>query len=360
MQTSGGDAGRFSDKSDFGDFSNGFGQALATIALSGTSGGVPAAAVGFLLDQQCPGGGFRGDYTTSGGCTSDASATVDATGMALMALTAATPTCASRQATADAVDWLLEGQGDSGAFGGETGSNSNSTGLAAVTLRSLGQHAAADEAAAFIAGLQLESGDDVGAIALNAAGEASAADGIQDPERDGFRRASTQGVLAFGLPSYAELLAGPVDPADLAPCAAPPAGSDPSGELSTSTVAPGGTVTITAEGFEAGETVEATLHSTPIELGTTTADGDGNVTMTVTIPSDVEPGAHTVELRGLSSGRTVTLPLTIVGVEDPRALPATGRTTGPLATTGAALLAVGAAALLASRRRTALAGGSPR
>ena len=94
----GGEAGRFRTTRPAnafgGDFSNGFGQALAILALARTSSGVPASAVDFLLDQQCPGGGFRGDYTTPGGCTADASATVDATGFALQALVTVEPTCA--------------------------------------------------------------------------------------------------------------------------------------------------------------------------------------------------------------------------------------------------------------------------
>jgi hypothetical protein len=43
----------------------------------------------------------------------------------------------------DAVAALETGQGDSGAFGGESGSNTNNSGLAAVALRSLGHGAAA-------------------------------------------------------------------------------------------------------------------------------------------------------------------------------------------------------------------------
>ena len=59
IQPSGLFEGRFSDVSTFGDFSNGFGQALNILALSHTAGGVPANAADFLHAQQCPGGGFR-------------------------------------------------------------------------------------------------------------------------------------------------------------------------------------------------------------------------------------------------------------------------------------------------------------
>jgi hypothetical protein len=360
MQTTGGDAGRFSDHVESFqcdgqpcDFSNGFGQALAVIALARTGGGVPDPAVSFLLAQQCPAGGFRGDYSSGGGCTDDASATVDATGFALMALIATDPTCATRQSVTDAVAWLLDGQGNGGAFGGESGSNTNSTGLAAVAMRSLGEAGAADDAAAFIADLQLESGDDLGAIALNAAGEASAGDGIQEPERDGFRRATTQGVLAFGLPTYAEIGAAPIDPGAFTPCGDPPVGPPaPTAALSASTVPAGGTITVTGAGFLPGEQVQVILHSTPVVLATVTADTDGSVSTPVTIPADIEPGPHTIELMGVTSGRSVEVAVTIEGVEDPAALPATGRTAVPEAGVGAGLVALGGVLVLVARRRS--------
>jgi hypothetical protein len=221
LQTTGPDAGRFSDASAFGDFSNGFGQALAILGLAQAGEPVPSSAVTFLLGQQCPAGGFRGDYTVTGGCTTDADATVDATAFALQALTTVSPDCAMRQAVSDAVAFLVAGQGATGSFGAESGSNANSTGLAAVALRSLGATAPADGAAGFVAGLQLETGAELGAIALNQAGFAAAADGIQVLELDGFRRASTQGVLAFDLPPYGQIGRAPIDPTAFAPCGAP-------------------------------------------------------------------------------------------------------------------------------------------
>ena len=362
LQTDGPDAGRFSDLTGFGDFSNGFGQALAIMALARTPGGVPAAAVDFFLAQQCPGGSFRGDYTTPGGCTADSAASVDATGFALQALVTVAPSCVTRQAVTDAVSSLVAGQNASGAFGGESGSNTNSTGLAAVALRSLGETAAADDAAAFIAGLQLQAGDDVGAIALNQAGLTSADDGVQVLERDGFRRASTQGVLAFGLPSYGEVGAAPVVPAAFEPCGAPVAPTPtpsptpaptptPTAALSAATVAPGGQLTVTGTGFTPGETVTATLFSTPIHLGTVSADAAGTASLVFVVPADIEPGEHRVELVGLSSGVRVSAPFEVLGVEVPRTLPATGRSSGPLAGTGLALVGLGAGFVGLARRR---------
>lgn len=223
-----------------------------------------------------------------------------------------------------------------------------------MALRSLGRTEPADDAAAFIAGLQLDAGDDLGAVALNAAGFASGGDGIQILERDGFRRASTQGVLAFGLPSYSEIGVGAVDPAAFEPCTVdPPPVADAAGTLSATTVVAGGTLTVSGVGFLPGESVKITLHSTPIELGTVTAAADKTVSLTFTVPADIEPGDHTIKLLGLTSGRVVELPFEVLGVDVPRTLPATGRTTSTQASTGAGLLVLGAAFVALARRRQA-------
>ena len=287
MQTGGADAGRFSDRTGFGDFSNGFGQALAVLALART-GAVPAEAVDFLLAQQCPGGSFRGDYTTPGGCTDDAAATVDATGFALQALVTLEPTCAIRQAVTDAVESLVAGQNASGAFGGESGSNTNSTGLAAVALRSLGATASADKAAEFVTGLQLDGGDDLGAVALER----------RRPER-GRRR---------GADPRARRLPPGQHPGGPGPRAAdlrrdrrrrrwtrppsPPA-STPSRRAARCPRAPwwrADSSPSSAVGFTPGELVDATVRSTPVAVGTATADADGAVVLTFTVPADRRAG----------------------------------------------------------------------
>ncbi len=102
-------------------------------------------------------------------------------------------------------------------------------------------------------------------------------------------------------------------------------------------------------GFLPGESVGAELHSAPVDLGTFIADADGKVTVTFTVPAYLAPGLHHVVLTGLSSNRSVTIPLTV-----------TARTS--LATTGGddpsggaavaiLLLLLGAAVRLLSRRR---------
>ncbi|MFZ6004257.1 MAG: prenyltransferase/squalene oxidase repeat-containing protein [Actinomycetota bacterium] len=359
MQADGADAGRFSDLTSWGDdYSNGLGQALAIMGLARTAAGAPDEAIEFLLDQQCPSGGFRGDYTTSGGCTSDASSTTDATAFAIQALAAVDLDCAVRGAVSDAITWLLDNQAGDGSFGGESGANTNSSGLAAQALRAVGSDASADSAAGFVTGLQLTSGDDSGAIALNQAGYDSAADGIATLERDGFRRATGQAVLALDLPAYSEIGAEPIDPAALAPCAPVPTTAPPSAPTATASatsVVLGGSTTVSGSGFTPGEQVTITLHSTPVLLATVVADGEGRVTKAVTIPTDLEVGEHRIELVGLTSGVRASIEIEVLGTEvaGRGTLPATGRASAASVALAVALLLAGATLIGAARRRAA-------
>jgi hypothetical protein len=82
---------------------------------------------------------------------------------------------------------------------------------------------------------------------------------------------------------------------------------------STSAVGAGGQVTVHATGFLAHERVSATLHSSPVYVGTGTADGSGGVTITFTVPAGIESGDHVILLTGLTSGRTATVALVVTG-----------------------------------------------
>lgn len=79
------------------------------------------------------------------------------------------------------------------------------------------------------------------------------------------------------------------------------------------TVKAGGSVTFNASGFAPGESVTGTVYSTPVPLGSKTADSKGRVSFTWTVPTDFEAGAHRVELVGASGTKaelrfTVTAP----------------------------------------------------
>ena len=133
-----GDTGRFSDVSQFGDFSNAFSQSLALIGLErATSRGASRAAVSFLVGQQCGNGGFPETFNAT-----PCRATVDATGFAVQALTAVGGK-AALAAAGDGGRWLKRHQHDNGSFSGNGTRNANSTALAAQALTAVGRDNAA-------------------------------------------------------------------------------------------------------------------------------------------------------------------------------------------------------------------------
>jgi hypothetical protein len=56
----------------------------------------------------------------------------------------------------------------------------------------------------------------------------------------------------------------------------------------------GGALTVGGSGFVPGSAVTIELHSAPVGLGTVTADANGALEMSATIPADVAPGPHDV------------------------------------------------------------------
>ena len=324
MQASGPQAGRFSDASGFGDFSNGIGQALAVLALARTAGGVPTEAVTFLVAQACPAGAFRVAYDSGDTCTDDAEGTVDATGFAVMALRSAPASVAATAALARAGDWLAGAQGPDGSFAGDA--NANSTGLGGVALRALDRYPAANAAAAAVAGLQVSGGPESGAIAFDAATRDGIAAGTVG-DRDQLRRATAQGVLALGLAPYGEI--GATAPVDPFPTATP----------SSPRAAPGDPVTVAASGFHPGEQVTATLGpdavaADAVALGSTAASADGTVSLALTLP-EVAPGSRRLELTGGISGLVVATTLEVTGAPGAptTTAPSTTSTTPSTATT---------------------------
>jgi hypothetical protein len=61
----------------------------------------------------------------------------------------------------------------------------------------------------------------------------------------------------------------------------------------------GESVNVQASGFKAGSSVEISIHSVIIKLKTTTADGDGSISVDVVIPATMPAGAHTIEAAGV-------------------------------------------------------------
>lgn len=77
------------------------------------------------------------------------------------------------------------------------------------------------------------------------------------------------------------------------------------------TAQPGDPVSVNGSGYTPGETVDETLHSTPVSLGSVMANGSGDVSATVTIPIGTPAGAHELLLTGESSGLTASLPVLV-------------------------------------------------
>jgi LPXTG-motif cell wall-anchored protein len=142
--------------------------------------------------------------------------------------------------------------------------------------------------------------------------------------------------------------------------------SHPDATASPASVAPGGKVVVSGDGFLPHEQVKGTLHSTPVALGTETADANGKATFSITVPADLAPGAHSVELVGDTSGVEVTAAITVTGAAGTTGttvaatnaegtassageLPRTGSSEPAVA--GLALLAAGIGLVLATRRR---------
>ncbi len=143
-------SGRFSDRSSYGDYSNAFGQSLAIIGLTRSTGSAPTSAVTFLKAQQCPDGGFRLDPATTS-CTSDP----DATSMAVQAIIAANGS--SDAAAVRGLGFLAGKLGADGGLGGgtpTTAENANSAGLAGQAFLAGGRTAAARKVQAYVAKLQ--------------------------------------------------------------------------------------------------------------------------------------------------------------------------------------------------------------
>ena len=160
-------SGRISDRSAYGDFSNGFSQSLAVLALVRTPAGAPKTAVDYLAGTECPTGGFPLTLEATP-CVAES----DATALVVQALLAAGRTEAAQRG----LGWLATQQKPDGGFGGSgptAATNANSSGLAAQALRVGGRDKAADRAVAYLLSLQVgcaAPADRRGAIAYDAKG----------------------------------------------------------------------------------------------------------------------------------------------------------------------------------------------
>ncbi|MDP3713034.1 MAG: LPXTG cell wall anchor domain-containing protein [Mycobacteriales bacterium] len=146
----------------------------------------------------------------------------------------------------------------------------------------------------------------------------------------------------------------------------PPGQCPPKTSVEDPTPVPGQKYKVHGEGFKPGSQVEVYAESTPILLGTFTADSIGVIDAEVTIPLGLSVGAHSIVLTGVSptgAPLRISTPITVTAANVAIArggtgapggglgLPATGNEIALVSVTGLALVGVGAGAVIAGRRR---------
>jgi hexosaminidase len=132
----------------------------------------------------------------------------------------------------------------------------------------------------------------------------------------------------------------------------------------TSTPSAGGPITLTAEGFGPGTTVQFSVESTPQALGSAVASSSGVATLTTTLPANLSAGAHTIRAVGTDpSGAplnvTTTITVAAAGATtttttatSPTGLAATGSSSAGLVRIGVVIAVLGGLLLLAGKRQT--------
>ena len=304
VTTTGPSTGRATDSFDpgdpyGGDYSNTIGQSWVVRALATADSELADETATYLLAQQCADGSFRSAMADAA-CTTGPG-TIDATAFAVQALTVAK---AEGQADLqddidDAVDWLLTQQAADGSFLNDGSANTNTTGLAATTLRGAGQTGAAGSAASWIVSHQVTDAvaedtalaNELGAIAFDqgALGAAKGA-GITVPNRDQWIRASAQAAVGvnsqLGKASFAV--------------------SAPAGRL-----AGGSRIAVSATGLAPHEKFSAAVSGGASVQGT--ASASGVATSSIKLPGGT--ANRTVTITGSRGIRTGTATVTVLGAK---------------------------------------------
>jgi hypothetical protein len=146
------------------------------------------------------------------------------------------------------------------------------------------------------------------------------------------------------LPTEQPALPAQVDPAP-----------DTVAEIPSSPAEPGGTISFSASGFAPFENVFVTFFSTPVFGGWFQADATGTVVGTVRLPAALDPGVHSLQLTGQTSGWTAVSTFQLAALANSGSSDLRGA-----ALVGMALLGLGGAALgvrAVRRRRPASPGG---
>ncbi|MEH3033202.1 MAG: terpene cyclase/mutase family protein [Aeromicrobium erythreum] len=219
---SGAAAGRAKDLTSTGDdYSNTIGQSWVVRALDTAGSADAASTLAYLLRQQCANGAFRINLEDSQCATpgDDDVLSLDATALAVQTLEGIDDPALSDEITRS-VDYLVSQQAADGSFSDQGTPNTNTTGLAAATLRSAGRTAEAGAAASWIVGKQVTDANaedsklanELGAIAYDPTAFAQGrTDGITDATRDQWVRATAQAAAGVNaqLPATTFTVTGP-------------------------------------------------------------------------------------------------------------------------------------------------------
>ena len=110
--------------------------------------------------------------------------------------------------------------------------------------------------------------------------------------------------------------------------------------------------------YQSGSTVEIWINSTRVHLGTANVGRDNTFDLTTTLPIDIEPGVHTLEIIGTDiagNSQTTFIAVTILepgNIDEPTfELPVTGHDSDLLTNWSLALLVAGILVGVLSRRR---------
>lgn len=158
----------------------------------------------------------------------------------------------------------------------------------------------------------------------------------------------------IAAPAAAQEEPPPEDPPPDYPPVAPQAAVD------DVTPVPGEVITVAGEGWRPGTEVTATLFSEPRVLARTEVNDAGEFAVTVEIPTDVDPGRHTLRVAGVAADGEETHVDVALRVTEPApesapqaGMAATGMNSSLGAAVGLGLLAAGGGAVYAARRRQA-------
>ena len=133
--------------------------------------------------------------------------------------------------------------------------------------------------------------------------------------------------------------------------------------VSSSTVAPGGSLTVTGTGWLPASSVSVWIESTPVLLKSGVAvDSNSEFTTSVIVPEDIEPGPHTIFATGTTTtgevGAAASASITVTGSTPDGSggsgdnLAKTGSNIIPIAALGGALVATGLGTVVLVRRRS--------